>query len=129
MLKKIKMLLQLRDGIWSIPLTFLIYVGVGLLLGWAFGYGTGTYDPGFIQPLFLAIAIVVGATNGAVLTIYFTVRGIHRYIYGHHDKEKNFINLSKEDFKNLKEWQKISCALFILLYFVSAILIVYLRLV
>lgn len=128
MWKKIKFFLQLRDGLWSVPLAFFIYVFVGIALGWLFGYGTGTYDPGFIHPLFLAIAVVFGAANSASITIYFALRGLHRYIWGYR-KDGRIVNKSKEDFQNLTPWQKIIIAFVSLLFFVGCTLLVYLKLV
>ena len=69
-MKRIKFLLQLIDGLWSVPLGFLFF-GSGLLLSSVFGMAVGQYDMAFIQPLFLAGTIVVGATNVAVLGLYF----------------------------------------------------------
>jgi hypothetical protein len=129
MWKKIKFFLQLRDGIWSVPVAFFIYVLVGLLLGWLFGFGTGTYDPGFIHPLFLAVAVVFGTANSASITIYFALRGMHRYIWGYKDNEGKIINKSKEDFQILQPWQRIIVAFISLLFFVSCTLLVYLKLV
>lgn len=128
MWKRIKFFLQLRDGIWSVPLAFFIYVIVGLALGWFFGYGTGTYDPGFIHPIFLAIAVVFAAVNGASITLYFGMRGLHRYIWGQKENGK-LINKSKEDFLQLQPWQRIVIGFISLLFFVFCTLLVYLKLV
>lgn len=126
--KKIKFLLKLRDGIWSIPLTFLAFYALGLVLGMLFGYGTGSYDPGLFQALFLAIAVVVGTVNAAVLGLWFTLRGLHRYIYGKMVGGR-WTNYSKTDFKNLQPWQRVCIALFSLFFFVVCILLVFLKLV
>lgn len=128
MWKKLKFFLQLRDGLWSVPLAFFIYVFVGIGLGWLFGYGTGTYDPGFIHPLFLAVAVVFGAVNSASITLYFGMRGLHRYIWGE-KKDGQLVNQSKEDFKSLQPWQRIIIAFISLLFFVFSTLLVYLKLV
>ena len=62
-MKRIKFLLQLIDGLWSVPLGFFVFFASGLLLSSIFGVATGQYDMAFIQPLFLAGTIVVGGSK------------------------------------------------------------------
>lgn len=124
--KKTFYLLQLFDGIWSVPLAFTTFWLVGLMLQTYFGFGTGTYDMGFIQPLFLAAAIVIGATNFATVGIFFTFRGLFRYIYG---KKQFPTRTSKEDFAGLTIGQRFLVAFGTFLYFVTAVIVVYLKLV
>lgn len=128
-MKKIKFWLQHIDGIWSVPLSFLLFWITGLVLTSVLGYGTGTYDPGFIQPLFLATAIVIGATNVAVLGVYFTFRGIYRYLYGERKNEGYWINYSKKDWLKLTVWQRMIMGFGVFFYYVSAVIVVYLKLV
>lgn len=129
-LKKLKWFLQQYDGLWSVPIAFFAFYFVGLFVTSFFGYGTGFYDPAFIQPLFLAGAVVVGATNMGVLGLYFTIRGFYRYLYGHKDKETGVVsNESKEDWKKLPVCVKFALALFSLFFFVAAIITVYLKMV
>lgn len=131
-MKKILFYLQHFDGIWSVPIAFLIFWFAGILLQTFFGYGAGTYDPGFIQPLFLAAAVVIGATNIAVLGIFFTFRGIYRYLYGQkktfNDKEI-IVNYSKINWTTLTSWQRYLIAFSVFFYYVSAVIIVYLKMV
>lgn len=128
-MKKIKYWLQHLDGIWSVPLTFLIFWVIGTLLQTLGGYGVGTYDLGFIQPLFLAISVVIGATNAAIFGVNFTFRGIYRYLYGERNPDGNLINYSKVDWLNLAPWKRYIVAFGVFFYYVSAILAVYLKLV
>lgn len=133
-MKKIKFLLQHIDGIWSVPLVFLLFWFVGLFLQVVFGYGVGAYDPSFIQPLFLAGAVVIGATNFAIGGLYFTFRGLYKYIYGEHridnvSGENKRINFSKIDWKNAPVKTRYLVAFGIFFYYVTAILFVYLKLV
>ncbi len=127
-MKRIKFLLQLIDGLWSVPLGFFIFFGSGLFLSSVFGMAVGQYDMAFIQPLFLAGTIVVGATNVAVLGLYFTFRTIFYYLYGRVEN-KVIINISKSDFETLKPIQKICVSLFLFLFFVLTTITVYLNLV
>jgi hypothetical protein len=133
-MKKLKFILQHIDGIWSVPLVFLSFWLVGLLLQVIFGYGVGAYDPSFIQPLFLAGAIVIGATNFAIGGLYFTFRGLYKYIYGERRVDKitnknERINFSKIDWKNASVALRYLVAFGIFFYYVTAILLVYLKLV
>lgn len=99
----------------------------------------GTYDPGFIQPLFLAVLIVAGATNAALWLVNFNFRGVYRYIYGEKKRKKDRdgnetgelqrINYSKIDWTSLRVWQRYLIALGVFFYYVSAVILVYLHLV
>jgi hypothetical protein len=128
-LKKIKYWLQHLDGLWSVPLTFLTFWFIGILIQAFAGYGVGTYDPGFIQPLFLAITVVIGATNAAIGGLNFTFRSIYRYFYGERNTDGNLYNYSKADWTNLTSWKRCLIAFGVFFYYVSAILVVYLKLV
>lgn len=127
-MKKIKYLLQKWDGIWSVALTFLGFYLIGLILSNVFGLAVGTYDPGFIQPLLLAAAVVIGATNFAVLGLYFTFRGIHNYIYGS-IKNGSIINKSKEDWGSISATNRFIITLSIIAFFILAIVLVYIQLI
>ncbi|HUM50477.1 MAG TPA: hypothetical protein PK431_01635 [Chitinophagales bacterium] len=127
-MKKLFYFIQLIDGVWSVPLGFFIFFFVGLLLSTAFGMAVGQYDLAFIQPLFLAGTVVVGATNMSTIGLYFTFRTIFKYLYGDF-KNGSIHNQSKLDFHNLSNLQKLCVSLFLFVFFVAAILIVFLSLV
>jgi hypothetical protein len=128
-MKKLKYFLQKWDGVWGVPLGVALFYFVGLLLAALFGYGTGSYDIAFFQPLFLAAAIVIGAANIGVLGVYFTLRGMHRYLYGQKNKDGEVENPSKDDWYKLKPLQRFVIALVVVGFFISAIVFVYLKLV
>lgn len=133
-IKKAFYYIQLVDGIWSVPLGFFLFFLCGYVLSMFFGYTTGFYDPSFIQPLFLAATIVIGATNVAIGGLYFTFRGLYKYLYGGYypDKKtgkKKRINFSKLDLKKLEPWQRIFIAFSVFFLFLAATIIVYLKLV
>lgn len=128
-MKKIIYYLQLLDGIWTVPLGFFIFFFVGLILSSVFGLAVGQYDMAFIQPLFLAGTIVVGATNMAVWGLFFTFKGLYKYLYGYAAPTGIIVNDSKNDFSKLEPIQKICVALFSFCFFVVCILVVYLNLV
>jgi hypothetical protein len=125
---KIIYYLQKWDGLWSVPLGFFSFFFVGLTLSYFFGVTVGSYDMAFIQPLFLAGTIVIGATNMAVLGLYFTFRTIHRYIYGK-TVAGSIVNNSKDDFNSSHPIFKICVSIFLFCFFVVSILWVYLKLV
>jgi|GEM_PF-2096607 len=127
-ISRLKFLIQHYDGLWSVPLAFFGFYFVGLVLSWFFGYGTGTYDPAFVQPLFLSAVIVIGATNVAVLGLYFTLRGFHRYLYGR-KKDGDVFNQSKADWKDLTPLQRFFVSLGSLAFFIAATITIYLKLV
>lgn len=124
-MKKLLHFLQLRDGIWSVPLTIAAFWLIGIILQAVFGYGTGSYDPAFIQPLLLAATVVIFATNLANVGLWFNFRGIHRYLYGYKDENGKWINPSKEDWKALQPLHRILLTLFVLFAFMVLVVIVY----
>lgn len=126
--KKIWFFVQLRDGFWSVPLFFFLYYEVGVIMFYWFGGSKGFYDPSFIQPIFLAGAVVIAAMAIFQFILYFYFRSVHRWIWGRHRKEEQIIvNYSKDDFKNLTSWQRTLVTSALLVFLVSAILAVYLK--
>jgi hypothetical protein len=128
-MKKIKYYLKKWDAIWSLPLAFFIFYYSGILLQTFFGYGTGSYDPAFLQPLFLAAVVVIGATNAGILGLYFTLKGLHNYLYGQRGDDGKLINFSKIDWKKIDPTHRLIITLAMMVYFITAILLVYLKLV
>lgn len=130
-LKRTKYRFLLFDGFWSVPLGFFLFFFFGLLLSTAFGMAVGQYDLAFIQPLFLAGTVVVGATNMSVLGLKFTFRELFKYLYGDSDQyfQGKPVNKSKIDFHSLTPIQRLWLALFLFCFFVVCILTVYLNLV
>lgn len=127
---KVKFYVQLRSGFLTVPILFLFYYMAGVLLAYLFGRTTGFYDPAFIQPLFLAGAVVWGSTTLAKLIIYFNYRTLHRYIWGvHKPAEKIIINYSKDDFKQLTNQQRICVSAITVLFYVLLIALVFLKMV
>ena len=125
-MKQFKYLLHHYDAIWSVPLAFATFIIVGYLLS-SMGVAVGTYDLGFIQPLFLAGAVVVGATFMAVMGIRFTFYTIYKYIYGKVDEDGNKMNFSKKDWRNLTPEFRYFITGFLFVFFVTMIIIVYLK--
>jgi hypothetical protein len=132
--KKLKFHLQLWDGIWSVPLAMLAFLGAGIGLQLFFTDpsdpqgGPGFYDPSFIQASIYGAALLVFMNLVAWLGIYFNFRGLWRYFYGTRTPDGTVTNLSKEDFKNLKPWQRLGLLLFIYLFFMVALLLLITRL-
>jgi hypothetical protein len=97
LIKKAKRHLQLWSGIWSVPLAALIFVALGLLLQAKFGEGVGFYDPSFLQAAFLGSFILILFNSVSWFIFYFSWRHLFKY----------YLSQGKEDFDNLKRWQKI----------------------
>jgi uncharacterized membrane-anchored protein len=125
-MKKFKYLLHHYDAIWSVPLAFATFFLVGYFLS-SMGIAVGTYDIGFIQPLFLAGAVVIGATFMAVMGIRFTFYTIYKYIYGRKCDDGDTMNFSKKDWRKLTAVQRYFVSGFLFVFFVSMIIIVYLK--
>ena len=124
--KKLYYRLQLFDGLWSLPLSIIGFWIVGMLLTALFGYSVGTYDVGFIQPLFLAIAVLIGAANAALGFLYFFARGIFKWFYGRKDGAGKRIVDSVVDWQNLRPHQRFHIFFFVLFFMIGLIVIVYL---
>jgi hypothetical protein len=128
-IKKVKFWLHHLDGLWSVPLAFLTFWLVGELFTYLFGFGTAVYDAAFFQPLFLSIAIVIGATNAAIWGLRFNFKQIYKYLYGEKHSQGNRVNYSKVDWKHLSNIQRIIISGFMFLFYVTMIIIVFLKLV
>jgi len=128
MRKRLKIFLQLYDGVWSVPLAFLSFWFLGVSLA-SLGMATGVYDISFIQPLLLAAAIVIGASNIAIGGLFFTFRGLYRFLYGQRNPDGEFVNFSKIKWKSLLPWHQFIVSLSVFFFFFWAVIIVYLKLV
>lgn len=115
-----KNFLKKFDGLWALPLAFALFVLAGYVLQSVGGFGTGSYDIAFIQPLFLSTAVVIGATNAVVWGLYFTFRDFHKQIYS---KE------SRKEFKDLDPKFKAIVSLSVFFIFLSLIIFIYTKLV
>jgi hypothetical protein len=105
-----KKFLEKFDGLWALPLAFALFIFAGYALQELGGLGTGSYDIAFIQPLFLATAVVIGATNAAVWGLYFTFRDVHKWLYGQR---------GRSEFRTMDKYTKtiISLTVFFLFFF------------
>ena len=128
-MKKIKYFLQQYESIWALPLAFCIFWLFGQIITMMFGYTVGVYDMSFMQPLFLAIAIVIGSSGASVMGMYFTFRGIYKFIYGKKNKQGEVKNYSKDKWRELTAFQQLSMAFTVYFLFFFAVVIVYLKLV
>ena len=128
-MKKLKYLLQQFDGAWTLPIAFVVFWFVGVLMVNIFGNTTAVYDASFVQPLFLAIAIIVGISTATTLGLYFSFRGIYKYLYGYKDLHGIVINKSKESWEKITPLAQIIISFSIYFLFFFSIVIVYLKLV
>lgn len=124
MKKKILFFLELYDGIWSAPAAFFAFWLCGIILQGVFGFAAGTYDLGFIQPLFLAASVVIGCSTLSNIGLKFNFRGFHRFLYGYKQDEK-IINESKKLWNELTALQKMQITLLTYFCYFFALLFVY----
>jgi hypothetical protein len=103
--KSLRYLLQLYDGVWSIPLAFLFF--------FLAGYGSYTYfgdaliSTEYIQYIVLAALVMVVANFVVFMGLYFNFRTLQRMVYSAQIKQQALTDLST--------WQKI--VLYVVLYF------------
>lgn len=119
MIRKIKYWLQLWDGVWSIPLSFLLFVLMGIVGETILGEGFAFYDPSILQAGLLASALIILFNMVAWLGIWFNFRGIFHY----------YLIYSKNDFKKLREWQRLLFLVFLYVFYFSVLTLLTIRLV
>jgi hypothetical protein len=129
MMKKIKHFLEQYDGLWSFPAAVFAFWLVGYVFPMMFGLATGVYDMAFIQPLFLALAVVVFAVNASVVGLYFTFRGIFKFLYGYRNDDGKIINYSKKLWRNLPLPWQFGFAFFLFAFKAVLVIVVYLHLI
>jgi hypothetical protein len=125
MFKKIKYWLQHHDAIWSGPLAFASFFLIGYFLSEVLNLNVGTYDLGFIQPLFLAATVVIIATNIAMIGIRFTFYTLYKWAYGKRLEDGSIKNYSKIDWRILTSIQRFVCFGLVFVYFTSSIIFIY----
>jgi hypothetical protein len=128
-MKKLKFWLHHLDGLWSVPLAFLMFWLVGELFTHLFGFGTAVYDAAFFQPLFLSIAIVIGATNAAIWALFFNFKTLYRYFIGDKNKDGSRVNFSKIDWTRIAPLHRLLISGFMFCFYVIMVVIVFLKLV
>lgn len=126
-LKKLSFLLQLFDAIWSLPLAFTAFWLVGLLITAMFGLATGTYDMGFIQPLFLAIAVCIGAGNAALGFVFFFARGLFKWFYGKKNADGDLHIPAVDDWQKLTPVHKFLVFALVLFTPMAMVIFVYVK--
>lgn len=103
--KSLRYLLQLYDGVWSIPLAFLLFFLAGYC---SFEYfGDALISTEYIQYIVLAALVMVVANFVVFMGLYFNFRTLQRMVYSAQIKQQALTDLST--------WQKI--VLYVVLYF------------
>lgn len=124
-LKKLGRFLEIYDWVWSIPLSIFVYWGFGFFFGAVMGMSVGTFDLSFVQPLFLAVTVVTGASVASIYILRFHWKALYRFIYSSKLTDPNLSSVAS--FRMLQPWQKILVtSLFYFIFFV-AVVAVYLR--
>lgn len=121
-MKKIIRFLLLNDWLWSPLLAFAFFVGSGVAIQWLFrteeGSAAGFYDPSMWQAAVYAAGVVVLFSGAATVGNIVNFRGYWRYIYS---RESSI----KEDFRQLKPWQKFLVSHFSFYFYLLAMLAVF----
>ncbi len=122
---KIKYWLQLWNGVWSVPLAFLLFILFGIFLQTCYDGGVGFYDPSFWQAALLSAGEFFFFNLVSYLTLYFCFRKLWRYFKGTKDVRGVVENKSKEDFENLNPWQKLVLLVFLYCFFITVLVSLY----
>lgn len=110
--------LEVWDWIWSIPLFIGLYWGFGRFFSYM-EMSVGTFDLSFVQPLFLAVVVVIGASTASIYVLRFHFKTLYRYFYS---KRRDTGLSSVEDLKTLLPWQRILLSLVVYgLYFLAVV--------
>jgi hypothetical protein len=127
--QRIKYYLMHAHAVWLVPICITLFYLLGVSLQYFFGIGVGTYDMGFWQPLILAAGAVSFAINIAIMILFFALRGLYEYLYGRKNEKGIWYTPSKEDWDSMPARSKFFIAFSVLLFFVVAILVVFLKLI
>lgn len=117
-LKRLRYLLSLYDGVWAIPAAAGAFILGGIVLQKLFSNpddpqgGPGFYDPSFLQLALYVTCMQVFLNFTVWLGIKFNFRGLWIYYKGKR-VAGSIENQSKADFLNLLSWQRIVILLFV----------------
>jgi len=107
------------DWVWSIPLFTVLYWLTGYLLAVS-GFAISVFDISFIQPLVLAVLIVVGASAAAQFIILFHLDEIWNHYFGIRVKDR--LKLIME---SLTPMQQLKTLLYIWAFIMFLVVFVY----
>jgi hypothetical protein len=113
-LKSIKYRLQLFDGLWSIPLAFLVFIYFGYISTVYFGDPLISIE--YLQQVLMAGLILVFANFVAFLGGYFNFRGLQKYFYSQ--------EIKVETRNKLTAWQRIKLYLWVYFGLLSSFLVI-----
>lgn len=129
--KRLKYFLLFWNGFWSVPLSFLAFLGLGIAGQYFFGEGIGFYDPSFWQAALLATGEFLFFNSVAFFTLRFCFRHLWKYYKGNNQgfnvraNKMEVSNQSKEDFDQLQPWQKLFLLVFLYCFFIAALVSLY----
>lgn len=118
--KELVRALYVWDGIWSLPLSFCVYLGVAFFGQLRFGESWASYSPSILHGAVTAAMILIGFNFITLLGLYFNFKGIFDFITG-----PDF----KGAFKELTPWQKILLSLLFYLSFLLLAVVIFCALV
>ena len=116
--------LERYDWLWSIPLSVFLYWFVGFFFGSALGLAVGNFDLSFIQPLFLAVTVAIGASTCAIYAFRFHWKALYKFVYSSRTADETLSSVAA--FRSLPAWQKIATVLFLFSLYFGAVVVVYL---
>lgn len=123
-LRNLGRFLEIWDWIWTLPLGALLYWGFGWFFGAVMGMAVGNFDLSFLQPLFLAMTVVTGASVCSIYILRFHWKAIYRFIYSSRLTDETLSSVAA--FKSLSAGHKIAITLFMYSMFVILVVAVYL---
>lgn len=115
-MKKFLRFLMIWDGLWSIPITIALFIGVGFAITGVFGPEAGMMLPAYVQRLFYVAMAMIFINFFVWFGVYINFPDIFKY----YDKDED--GGFKQDFKDSKDRLKWSVAIYFL-YFLFYILV------
>ena len=116
--------LERYDWLWSLPLSVFAYWFFPILFGGWLGMSIGSFDLSFIQPLFLAVTVVIGASTASIYVLRYHFKDIYRFIYSSKTDDEDLSSVAS--FRNLQPWQKFLVTGSLYFGYFAAVVIVYL---
>lgn len=118
---KIKNWLLEVDGLWSIPVTVIVFVLTGWGIQMFSGGGEASYSIVSYQAVILAISSIIIFFSAVIAGIWFNQRGLYNYLFKGKATESELI----KDFQKLTEWQKVKAALAVFGFILASFMYVF----
>jgi hypothetical protein len=108
LLKSLIRWLQLWEGVWLVPVLFILFLLMSALLVYLWGPEVGIFRPGLVNKVFLGTFVYFLGLSVVNITINLYHRGWFRYYYSKRSKLTREITPHvKNDFNEIPRWVRV----------------------